>query len=332
MNDQSSFFLRLLSQRHPLWGNILVSLFLLSMPLIAAALDGVLGELITSGHLRNFLIFPAITIYIWLTSPTMARIDRQVLGSLRSVILLDDDQFQKIVRQAERVNPLNEWLVIIVGALVGLYLASSTDFGAERSWLKLEWTLANMIMYAILAWTIVFSIYSTRVNAALHHQPMRIDILDPAPFHAVGRQGLMMALLFVGGITLSLLLSFQAANLASPIFWIVYLILVLTAGTIFFLIMRPTHLVLLAAKKRELEPIQQRINQTGRRLVELLEGDAPTGDLPGQIQALSIFEQRLKSAPTWPYNTGMLRTLFFSIFIPLATVLLRVAIELLIKL
>ena len=34
------------------------------------------------------------------------------------------------------------------------------------------------------------------------------------------------------------------------------------------------------------------------------------------ISALIAYEERLQAARTWPYNTAMLRTLFFSIIVP----------------
>lgn len=48
-----------------------------------------------------------------------------------------------------------------------------------------------------------------------------------------------------------------------------------------------------------------------------------------EINALAAYDQRLQTAPTWPYNTGMLRTLIFSVLIPAATVLAKIAVDVL---
>lgn len=331
MKYQSSLIERIISHPRPLWVNIVFSLVYLSLPVVAASLDGVLVDIIQEGNFRILLIYPAVTLYIWLISPPMSRIAKDVLPSLRPVILLGDDQLEKVVYQAGYINPFYEWLVILAGAVLGLYTASSTSWGTNITFLKLEWYLTSVIMYGLLSWIIFYSIFSTRVTAALHRQPMRIDIMNPSSFQVVGKVSLMLTLAFIGGITLSLLLGFQADNLAAPLFWVFNLVIILTAGLIFFLNMWPTHKVLLHAKKQELEPLQRHIDQAGRTLLEQLKRGAPTSDLALQIQALSIYEQRLLSARTWPYNTGMLRTLFFSVFIPIATVLIRVAVELLLR-
>jgi hypothetical protein len=55
-------------------------------------------------------------------------------------------------------------------------------------------------------------------------------------------------------------------------------------------------------------PAQQR----GTRLDE----GQDCGPLPGEIVALTAFESRLQATHTWPYNTDMLRTLFFSVLVP----------------
>ena len=48
-----------------------------------------------------------------------------------------------------------------------------------------------------------------------------------------------------------------------------------------------------------------------------------------EINALAAYDHRLQTADTWPYNTGMLRTLIFSVFIPAATILGKIAVDVL---
>ena len=46
-----------------------------------------------------------------------------------------------------------------------------------------------------------------------------------------------------------------------------------------------------------------------------------------EINALVAYEERLKATSTWPYDTAMLRTLFFSVIIPGVATLARVISE-----
>jgi hypothetical protein len=78
-----------------------------------------------------------------------------------------------------------------------------------------------------------------------------------------------------------------------------------------------------------LAPVTQRINKSCQDLVYELENGSDPGGLPSEISALVAYEARLQAARTWPYNVSILRTLFFSVFIPLMSVLARLAVDLL---
>ena len=328
MDQPTSLFDRFFSQPRPVWVALIVSLTLLLLPFAAVYLDGVIDEFFNQGRWRVFLLPPTIIIYIWLVSPLMARMGDNVIESFRPLIQMDDDSFDRMIHETSYVDPLHEWIAFGIGIILGIISALSTDFDQGASWSKSYWIISSSLMYGVLAWAIFVSVSSTRLNTALHRQPMQFDILNPAPFEAIGRQSLLLALVFIGGITLSLLFTFQDANLSSTEFWLVNLIFVLFVVLIFFLSMRPTHKLLLAEKTRRLEPVQKHINLACQDLIQRLEQGLDLGNLSGEINALEVYEQRLLSARTWPYNTSMLRTLFFSVIIPGAAALARVVGEL----
>lgn len=302
---------------------VLVSVLFLLIPFLAALLDGSLPDFLQEGEWRKVLSPTTITVYIWIISPLMARASENVLAELRPLIELDDEQLDDLVQAAERVNPWHELLAITVGLLVGLASVYSSGFTPGWSWLRVYWLISSLLMYAILAWTIYISVTSTRLNAFIHDLPLKINILNPQPFESVGRQSLLLALVFIGGITLSLVFTYEAAQLSLLEFWVSNLLLVVFSISIFFISMRPTHQVLAAEKKRLLDPLTQRINTTCQELVEQLQRGEDPGEIPGLISALAEYEKRLMVARTWPYNVTILRTLFFSVFIPLVSILAR---------
>jgi hypothetical protein len=325
----TSLFDRLIGRRRPVWLTLLVSLVLLSLPFLSVYLDGGLGEVTRRGEWRVLLLPPVIIIYILLVTPMMMRMSERVLEALRQLVPLEDAEFQHLVEHSARLSPLSELVLVAVGFALGILSALASGIDDQYTWLRVYWFLCNGLMYALLAWTIYVSIASTRVNAAIHRQELRFDILDQRPFDAVGRQSLLLALVFIGGITLSLLLSFQPGSLAALDFWIGYLVLMAVVILIFFLNMLPTHRLLVAEKNRSLAPVGEHINRLSRQLVRRLDLGQDTGELPGQISALTLYEARLRTARTWPYNTAMLRTLFFSVLIPIGTLLIRLIFELL---
>lgn len=323
MDPTLSIFDRFLSRSRPIWLALLVSLILLLLPFAAAMLDGIWRDFLVSGTWRAYLMAPVIMLYIWLISPAMSRVGNDVLYSIRPLVQLDDESFASMVEQASRVNPLHELIAFGIGAVFGVISVLTSGFVENVFWLGGYALITNALMYGLLTWVIYASVANTRLNAALHHQPLKIDILDPAPFEAVGRQSLLLALVFIGGITLSLLFSLQVQTITSWEFWLGYLTLVLVVMLIFFLNMRPTHQLLAQEKKDELDSLQKRINNSCRALLEQLDQGQHSDSLSGEINALVAYEDRLVKARTWPYNTATLRTLFFSVFIPLGSVAIK---------
>jgi hypothetical protein len=323
MDLAPSLFDRFLSRPRPVWVVLFVSLIILALPFVAALLDRKLSEFLISGLWRAYLMAPAIMLYIWLISPAMSRVGNEVVNSIRPLVQLDDESFAEIVEQASRVNPRHEVIAFGIGAVFGVVTTLTSGFTENVFWLGGYALIANALMYGLLTWVIYASVANTRLNAALHHQAITINILDPTPFESVGRQSLLLALVFIGGITLSVLFTLQVQSITSWEFWLGYLILVLVVILIFFLNMRPTHQLLAQAKRKELDSLQQRINNSCRALLERVDQDQDTSTISSEINALVAYEVRLGKARTWPYNTATLRTLFFSVFIPLGSVVIK---------
>lgn len=324
MKQQTTIFDRIFSRERPVWLKISVSLLLLLLPFGIAYFDGYLDEIIAQGLVRIFLVAPVIIIYIWLISPVMSRQGDNVIKAIRPIVPLDDEGFERMLSTATRIDPRYELAIFGGGVILGLLTAGGNVFGENNSLMKVYWILVTAFMNGLLLWTIFIAVASTRIHAVLHQQPLRIDIFDLSPFEPIGRQGLLLAMVFIGGSTISFLLSFQLQNIAALGFWTGYIIMVMISALIFFLSMRPTQRVLAAAKKRELEPVQQQIIRASRELMRRIDGSQATEELAAEINALVIYEQRIGTARTWPYNTPMLRTLFVSVLIPLGSALVKV--------
>ena len=327
MDRSKSFFDRILSRKRPTRVMAGVSLLLLLLPFAAAYLDGILEPFLRQGEWRIFLLSPAIIVYILLVSPRMERMGTEVVRDFRPLVASDDEAYESLVQEATRTNPVHELVAFGIGAILGVASALASGMETRFIWTSTYFFLTTVFMYGLLVLVIYGAAASTRLNAALHRQPLRFDILDPTAFEFVGRQSLLLALVFVGGITLSFIFAFQPQSLSDPIFWLSYLPLILVTLLIFFASMRPTHQVLSEEKKRAIQPVEERINRACRELVEQADARQDARNLSAEINALLVYEQRLQAARTWPYNTGMLRTLFFSVFIPAGTVVVKSVVE-----
>ena len=109
----------------------------------------------------------------------------------------------------------------------------------------------------------------------------------------------------------------------------VYIPIAMVPVIIFFLNMIPTHRVLSKAKAQELAAVREQLHKSCRILLECKEKNQETNNIPGEINALAVYEKQLEDTRTWPYNTELLRALFYSIVTPLLFSLVRIAIVLL---
>jgi hypothetical protein len=272
----------------------------------------------------RLLLYPTIITYILLVSPLMGRTDREVSASLRRLIPDDRDETDRLQRLLPNPGLAREILAIAVGLALGGLVLVRDRYEGGFSWLVLCWISEAIMMYGLLSWTVYLSLTSARQIGQLYRQPLRVDPFDIEPFEPIGKQALLLALVFVGGITIGLLFAgIQPTSLRQPEFWLAYLPPALMPVVVFFLIMLPTHRVFAAAKARELKGVRRQMVECSRALARAIDSGHDSQRPSQQVLALAAYEQQLERARTWPYNIGMLRTLFFSVLVPAATFLAR---------
>lgn len=324
MAPKSSLLRRWIVPRSRPWLPIAAAVLLLLACVGAAMLDGALDEFVNKGQWRGLAIAPAVILYITIVAPIVGRAEQRVLSAFRPLLSLTDDQFARFTDDAAYIKPATEMAVAMAGLAIGLAVSLASATPITLSWCFLYLIITSPIMFALFAWVTYASLAGTRRVAALHRQPMQVNLFDTTPFEAVGRQSVLRALVFVGGITLSPL--FQAAqpdSLRSPLFWLSYLPQAAVPVLVFFLNMLPTHRVLAEAKKQALKATRSRMFQEQQALHDRLAAGQGDAARVAEVTLLLAYEQRLNDTQTWPYNTTMLRTIFFSALVPIATTILQ---------
>ena len=302
-------------------------LLILSAPFIAVLADSNLEQIPPLSSWRGLIIPPLVISYVLLLSPGMERAGNRALQSFREIVLLDDEHLHHLIQNEGSIPAQKERIAILIGGVLGLISALGSTF-LDHTWVSWYWILSNILMYALLSWTIYATIASTRVINTLLNQPLQIDPFDLTPFEPIGRQSLINALVFVGGISISLIFVVWDLSILRELgFWLIYIPLGFIPVFLFFLNMLPTHRVLSKAKEAELSKAKNHFQQACRHLIELRENGVDTGNLPAEINALAAYQTQLQTTRTWPYNTSMLRTLFFSVLIPIGTLIGRIIIE-----
>jgi hypothetical protein len=303
--------------RIPWYGFVtLLACALLLFAMATVYFDGILESVLYEGAWRYLVEGPAITVYILVLFPLASRYQGRALEAVRPLIPLDDQGFVDLVESASRINGSAELLAFGVGAAFGFVTNSPWSIPEEYSWLRFYIPSVAMLMFGLLAWLSYVSIGGTRLYSELHRQPLDIDIFDLSPFEPIGRHALFTALAFIGGSVISVLILNPLAGGPNLVSLIIYGILAVVTFLVFFLSMRPTHTALARAKTREMKLAEQKIADTFRELKLTEAGGKPVDPVSTRLNLWLRYEDRVKKARTWPYNTPMLRTLFFSVLVP----------------
>jgi hypothetical protein len=203
-----------------------------------------------------------------------------------------------------------------LGAIFGFIVNGPWTIEGDYPFLRIYIPAMSALMFGALSWIAFISIASTKLQTALHQQPMEIDIFNIQPFEPIGRHSLIMSLAFIGGCIVSFILVNPISHELSAINLLVYLALAIVAVLVFFLSMRNTHRILAAIKKSETTMVQRKISSIFHSVAAASEPEAKITDVSTELNIWLRYEERLKVARTWPYNTAMLRTLFLSVLLP----------------
>jgi len=138
--------------------------------------------------------------------------------------------------------------------------------------------------------------------------------------------GQSLSLVFVGGISLSLLFqSYESLRSLEGV--IVYSSMVIVALTLFFMSMWTIHVALRKAQDHELARVRSDLAAARQALLA-----GRTGESAGIVQeaylpvvVLGTYEQQVLHASTWPFNPAIVRRVFASAAAPLGVYLLKLA-------
>jgi len=262
---------------------------------------------------------PVILVYILMVHPFMHRRWERAMHSL-AVLAPNADG----AGQAKGISRRGEWAAMLLGALAGLALAYRLR-GAE-GWLRLYYEATSALTFALLGATIYGSMMRSRQLAAHSRTGLQLNVFDGHLLTPFAQWGQSLSLVFVGGISLSLLFqSYESLRSLEGV--IVYSSMVIVALTLFFMSMWTIHIALAKAQDKELARVRHDLAAAR----EALARERPD-DMAGAVQdaylpavVLGVYEQQVLDAPTWPFNPMIVGRVFASAVAPLGVYFLKLA-------
>jgi hypothetical protein len=328
MDGNSSLYDRLIGKSRPVWVSILIAAPLFLIAYITGVTQTGLPEFFTEGVWRGLFLPPTIFLYTLILSPILTQMERKLDREFRPLLAIDDVRYQELVAETAYIPIRKEIAVFAMGAVAGMIIGV-LDPELTLTWYSIIPIIMTSFVFGLLAWVLYVTAAVGKPIKAFLDQPLRINLFDITPFEAIGKRSLIEALAFLGGVVLSLIFVLSQSNiLLGASFWLVYIPLTLAPLAIFFFNMNPTHQVLAAEKEKQLSVVRAGLNTHSKQLLKTADGVADPSEAIALVSGLINYEQRLAATRTWPYNTGMLRTLFLSIVIPgIITGLLRIFLE-----
>ncbi len=312
---------------------VVVGVVLILLAAGAIYLDGVLVESVDSTLRRNVMLYPAILVYNLLVLPIQRRLRNVAIRSFRPLVATGDDDFRRVLAGASLFDRRREWLALGLSAVAGVVL--SRPWSSYYPPALTAYVMgAGALGLGTTGWFIYSALSGTRLFSQLQRHFVHINIFDLKPLEPIGRWSLGVALIFIGGTTLSLLFISQHAFILETV--VIYVTLVLVTVSVFFLNMWSTHRMIVEAKDRELARARASLGRVRESLNERVakgEMDA-TSELLSTFSAWVTVETRVQAVPEWPYTTSILRSLAVSALAPIVVramggVLLEVLLRLL---
>ncbi|MBN1810629.1 MAG: hypothetical protein JXA14_02210 [Anaerolineae bacterium] len=295
---------------------------LVLLPTALAFVDGVQTSFFTSLW-HALLIQPTVIIYILLISPFLRHAGERVIGGLRPIVLLTDEEFNRLLAEKSHADPRGELVAISVGALVSLLTRSVWSLDLDAPWIQAYHTIATIVMYTALAWVIYLGVAGPRLNRALLRQPLQVDIFDTRPFEPVGRESLLSALAFIMGATIAMVFVVSHELVLSFENLVAYGFFALVTVLVFCLNMVDTYRVLVRAKQQELNYAQERISLAYQILKHKAQQGEDIRDVAADMNAWITCKERIGKTRTWPHSTEIVGKLLASALMPVGVAALR---------
>ena len=317
-SEDSSLLGRLEGALGPRYTGFIVVVAVALLLLLALAVEAQGANALRAG-IWPLGLSATITVYILLVHPFMRRRWQRAIQSLLALT-----PHGAGVAPHKPISQRAEWGAMLVGAVVGLVVARDTP--DVDGWVRLYAEATSALMFALLAGAIYASLSRARHLAAHLRGALELNVFDGHLLTPFAQWGQSLSLVFVGGISVSLL--FQSYDsLRSVEGMVVYGTLVIVALTLFFLSMWSIHVALVHAQQAELVRIRRdlAVARAALRRDRAQDAAGPVEDAYLPAVVCGMYEKQVLEASTWPFNPTIVGRLFASTIAPLGVYVLKLA-------
>jgi len=273
---------------------------------------------------RVSLVMLVLAAYLPAAQMAGLRASRRAVEELRRLLHCSEDEFAALRGELGSVHRLGYCCSAMAGLLIGILalVAVEPDWGDNGLLQHYPEAISHRILGPILGLLTGILIHSrisdSRRLSRLGRERVEVDLLDPRSLAPFARLGLQNALIFIGGISITLL--FLADMGAAPGLVKVLVLLFLLYGAIATIGMVLPALGIRdrirEVKREALEDCRERIRHT-RDAWQAGSGGA-RGEGTGMADLLA-YRSLIEAFPEWPFNAPLLTRLLLYLAIPLGS-------------
>jgi hypothetical protein len=272
---------------------------------------------------------PIISVYCLFAIMYLHNATRTLMTTMRSILLVADDEYERLTHTMLTVDRRIDIAISVLGILVavGSFVYQMTQVRVASA--QGRFSVMNGVQglqLALLGLCVGLLVYAGIERAIglyrLLNQPLAINFFDTSNLAPLSQLSLKTSLALIGLVSLPIVLFGGAAFVAAT------QILIYSAGAIsalmaFALPFWGLHRHMVAARDKELDAINPRLNTLYRQLIDRAD-DATRHEMIGEINALATYRTVLKSAAMWPYaSTRILFQAAIPILLPIVSYLIQ---------
>jgi hypothetical protein len=308
------------------WTTAIVAAVLLLFLIVSVILDGMTGDLRRLPFWQQNLSGPVLTTYMLVVYPFMWRLQGQAIQALKPLLPLKEDAFNRLVTDVSKPNRPWECAAMLIGVAFAVGLGGPWNLEWSRYfWLNLYLIVTTLLFYCLLAWLIYDTFAGIRRLARLSRHGLQLDIFDTGTLTSIAVWSLGISLVFVGGISLSLVFQTRDGLLRWEAIT-TYAILICVTVLIFLLSMWSAHGIMVEAKKRELVLARKHLAAASQELRARMSQGQMEGmqEIYSTITSWATYQGLVRETTTWPFNAAIIRRLMVSILVPVTVFLIKV--------
>ena len=252
---------------------------------------------------------PIISAYSLFAILYLHNATRTLMTTMRSVLLVSDDEYEHLTHTMLTVNRRIDIAISGIGVLVALgsflYQIIQVRMSGAQGRLGVMNSVQGLQL-ALLGLCVGLLVYAGIERAIglyrLLNQPLAINFFDTSTLAPLSQLSLKTSLALIGLVSLPIMLYGGAAFVVLTQS-IIYSAGALSAIIAFTLPFWGLHRQMVAARDKELDAINPRLNALYRQIIDRAD-DATRHEMIGEINALANYRTVLKTAAMWPYASS----------------------------